>query len=69
MEIFVNGEKKIVKANEVNVSELLSHLKIEMPEMVTVELNNNIVSKDAYLSQIVKEGDAIEFLYFMGGGA
>jgi sulfur carrier protein len=33
-----------------------------------VELNGEILDRPVFESTPVKEGDAIEFLYFMGGG-
>jgi sulfur carrier protein len=37
--------------------------------MVTVELNGSILRRDDFASIKVKKGDAVEFLYFMGGGS
>jgi sulfur carrier protein len=36
--------------------------------MVSVELNSQILDKKDYAATYIKEGDTIEFLYFMGGG-
>jgi sulfur carrier protein len=43
-------------------------LQVETPEYVTVELNGEILERDNFPAIIVKNGDAVEFLYFMGGG-
>ena len=39
-----------------------------MPEMVSVEYNGDILDRDKFEKTQIKEGDEIEFLYFMGGG-
>ena len=68
MKIKINGNEESVEASEVTVSQLLEIKKVDMPDMVTVELNEEIIDRDKYATQLVKENDAIEFLYFMGGG-
>ena len=40
-----------------------------MPEMVTVELNGDIVDRENFDSTFIKSDDKLEFLYFMGGGS
>ena len=39
-----------------------------MPEMVSVELNGEFLRREVFESTTLKEGDKVEFLYFMGGG-
>ena len=39
-----------------------------MPDMVSVELNGEYLDRDVFDSTPVKDGDEVEFLYFMGGG-
>ena len=68
MKVTINGKEKQLE-NEVNVLELLAINDVEMPEMVSVELNGVIVDRDDFDSTIIKENDTIEFLYFMGGGS
>lgn len=67
MEITVNG-KKIHLEKEMTVKELLVTQKVEMPEYVTVQINDGLVDREDFENLVVKEGDEIEFLYFMGGG-
>ena len=38
------------------------------PHMVAVELNDAMVERDHLGTTPVKEGDALEFLFYMGGG-
>lgn len=68
MIIKVNGEEKNLE-KEVNILELLITQDVKMPEMVSVELNGEIVDRDDFENITVKENDAIELLYFMGGGS
>ena len=39
------------------------------PAHVVVELNEAIIQKDHYEHTILKDGDVVEILSFMGGGA
>ena len=55
--------------NELDVEKLLSIQKVESPDMVSVQVNGNILNRDEFSSTILKSGDEINFLYFMGGGA
>ncbi len=68
MRIMINGET-MEMCKPITVAELLQERKIESPDMVSVELNEEILAKDAFGSTILQENDAVEFLYFMGGGA
>ena len=36
--------------------------------MVSVELNGDILDREAFDSTNLKDDDQVEFLYFMGGG-
>jgi len=67
MKIRVNNEAQEI-SGPASVSGLLVTNKVEMPEMVSVQLNGSFVKKEAFATTMVKEGDEIEFLYFMGGG-
>jgi thiamine biosynthesis protein ThiS len=66
MKIRVNGEEKEI-ADGLNVARLLEELQIR-PRRVVVELNRNIVSREAHGSTLLKEGDALEIVHFVGGG-
>ncbi len=68
MTISVNG-KKVSLENELTVKELLTVQKVEMPEYVTVQVNDELVDKEDFETLLIKDGDVVEFLYFMGGGA
>lgn len=66
MRIKVNGKDEEVRDG--TVLDLLRTKEIE-PNMVSVELNSKILDREEYKTVRVQEGDVIEFLYFMGGGA
>jgi thiamine biosynthesis protein ThiS len=68
MKIVVNGEEVSSKDN-LTVNELLVEQKVKMPDMVSVELNGQILRRNEFEATTVKEGDKVEFLYFMGGGS
>jgi sulfur carrier protein len=68
MNLIISGKNETVNLTQNTISELLKVKKVEMPEMVSVELNGEILQQSEYDSTIVKDGDEIEFLYFMGGG-
>ena len=64
--IILNGKKENVDEG-MSVLALLSSRNIK-PEVVTVELNEEILEKPEYNGTILKEKDKIEFVYYMGGG-
>lgn len=68
MKILVNGDDTEV-TDAISISALLEIQKVKMPDMVSVELNGDIVDRDTFGETVLKEGDKVEFLYFMGGGA
>ena len=68
MKLQINGEKEQVDSNSITITELLKLKDVKMPEMVSVELNGDILDRDAFDTTNLKEDDEVEFLYFMGGG-
>ncbi len=64
--IYLNGKKEEVK-DKMNIAQLLSERKIR-PEVVTVELNDQIIERTNYDKTAIKERDKLEFVYYMGGG-
>ncbi|MDP3296326.1 MAG: sulfur carrier protein ThiS [Thermodesulfovibrionia bacterium] len=51
----------------ITVAGLLKNLEIE-PAKVAVEVNLKIIKKQDYQEQILKDGDSIEIVNFVGGG-
>jgi len=68
VKIKVNG-KDLLLDKEITVKELLDIQKVEMQDYVTVQINDELVDRADFDTLTVKEGDTVEFLYFMGGGA
>lgn len=69
MNLKVNGKTAAISEEDaINITGLLTVLRVEQPEYVTVELNGEILERDNFESTLVKDGDSVEFLYFMGGG-
>ena len=67
MTITVAGVKKEV-ADGLTVAQLVIDEKVETPEYVTVTINDDFVDHGQFEETVIKDGDNIEFLYFMGGG-
>lgn len=64
--ITLNGKPSQIQAGT-TVSDLLLKWKIR-PELVTVEVNENILQKLDYDGTEIREGDKVEFVFYMGGG-
>jgi len=67
MRLVVNGHQLHCR-DGLRVSELLVEHRVKMPEMVSVELNGEILRRNLFETTSLKNGDSVEFLYFMGGG-
>lgn len=68
MQITVSGNRKEVK-DGLTLPELIEQEKVETPEYVTVSINEEFVPSAEKDSTVLKDGDVVEFLYFMGGGS
>jgi thiamine biosynthesis protein ThiS len=66
MTITLNGDPHELQA-PLSVSALLEQLEIDA-RRVAVELNLAVVKKSAYDSSVIKEGDEVEIVNFVGGG-
>lgn len=67
MLITVAGVKKEVK-DDLTVAQLVIDEKVETPQYVTVTINDEFVESSDFKNTVLKDGDTVEFLYFMGGG-
>ena len=67
IKIKLNGKEQEVQSG-LTVSDLLLKWKVR-PELVTVEVNENILQKLDYDGVEIKEADNVEFVFYMGGGA
>ena len=68
MKLTINDEAHDVPA-DLTVTALLAHRQVKMPEMVSVDLNGEILIRKTFDTMQLHEGARVEFLYFMGGGA
>jgi sulfur carrier protein len=66
VKIRINGEEKEI-SDGLTIARLLDELRIR-PGRVVVEVNQDIVSREVHDSTILKEGDALEIVHFVGGG-
>ena len=66
MNIRINGKEKKIREG-LSIAALLDELQIR-PGRVVVELNRNIIAREAHGSTALKEGDALEIVHFVGGG-
>lgn len=68
MKVTVAGDKKEYK-EEITIAELIKVEDVENAEYVTVTLNDEFLERTNFETTKIREGDVVEFLYFMGGGA
>lgn len=68
MQITVAGNKKEVK-DDLKLTELFELEQVETPQYVTISINEEFVPSEQVESTVLKDGDNVEFLYFMGGGS
>ena len=67
MQVTINGESRPFSAPQ-SVEALLQTLGLDARK-VAVELNREIVPRSAYDATAVADGDALEIVHFIGGGA
>jgi len=66
--IRVNGKEQEVEI-PIILFDLIKKNNVEQPDMVSVQLNGEFVLRENFSSTEIKEGDEVDFLYFMGGGS
>ena len=66
--ITVNGEAQEVQL-PLSLTELIKQNNVQQPEMVSVQVNDDFVDRNEWDGLQINEGDVVDFLYFMGGGA
>jgi thiamine biosynthesis protein ThiS len=67
MKLTINGQEKDFPS-ELKLSELVQQLGMK-PERVAVELNREIAQRDRWQSIELHDGDRLEIVHFVGGGA
>jgi thiamine biosynthesis protein ThiS len=66
MRITVNGEAREITEGQ-SVAALLSELGIQ-DERVAVELNLTILNREYFKQTLLRDGDRVEVIGFIGGG-
>lgn len=67
IKIELNGKPQEIQSGQ-SVTDILAKWKIK-PELVTVEVNEEIVQKLEYDTTTLKPNDKVNFVFYMGGGA
>ncbi len=66
MRVTVNGESRELDA-DLSVADLLQSLHLSAGR-IAVEINEEVVPRDAYGERRLAAGDRIEIVHFVGGG-
>jgi sulfur carrier protein len=66
VEIQVNDETREVPDN-LSLQQLISNLHLA-PERIAIEVNHDVIRRAHWPSTVLKEGDRIEIVHFVGGG-
>ena len=65
MQLTINGKPETLEVS--TISDVLKAKDID-PQLVAVELNTQMIDQEQLATTSVKDGDKLEFLFFMGGG-
>ena len=65
--ILLNGERRSVRKG-ISVQELLRQMKVPV-ETVVVDVNEAVLARESYGTVQLREGDRVELVRFVGGGA
>ena len=65
MQLTINGKPETLEVS--TISDVLKAKDID-PQLVAVELNTQMIDNEHLATTSVKDGDKLEFLFFMGGG-
>lgn len=67
MLIQVNGEPREVK-DEILLPELIARLNLK-PEQIAIELNHQVIRRAQWGNTLLRPGDLVEIVHFVGGGS
>jgi len=66
VKILINGESREVP-DDISLEQLV--IQLELPrQRIAVELNKNVVRRADWTNALLKEGDRVEIVHFVGGG-
>ncbi len=68
LRVRVNGKEEPLGQPAVSIADYLASKNVR-PETVAVEINLNIISKADYSRVMIRAGDEVEIVRFVGGGA
>ena len=66
MRVTLNGETRDLREG-ITVSDLIAELGL-VQRRIAVELNRGILPRDDYPQRLLREGDVLEIVHFIGGG-
>lgn len=67
MNVVINGQPRQIPSG-LTIQELLLHLDLKQ-ERIAVERNQQIVPRAEWATTVLHEGDRLEIVHFVGGGA
>jgi thiamine biosynthesis protein ThiS len=67
LKIIVNGDEREAR-DGIAISDLITVLGLK-PERLAIEVNRKIVRRADWPSTTLSEGDKVEIVHFVGGGA
>ena len=67
MRIQINGEQREFDGQS-RLSDLIETLSLS-PERIAIELNQRVVRRTEWPEVVLKEGDRLEIIHFVGGGS
>ena len=68
LQVQINGESRELSHEQINLGDLVRELSLA-PQRIAVELNKRIVRRDDWEQTAINEGDHLEIVHFVGGGA
>lgn len=66
MRIQINGDVREVE-DKLTLPDLIASLSLK-PEQIAVELNHKVIRRAEWQATILREGDKVEIVHFVGGG-
>ena len=66
MQVIINGEQASIQ-DTTTIAGLIKHLALE--GRIAIEVNREIIPKSKFDSHLIHDGDIIEIVHAIGGGA
>ncbi|MGW8958059.1 sulfur carrier protein ThiS [Paenibacillus sp. NPDC055715] len=67
MKLTINGQNMTFSNPIIHVDQLLKELDLKV-KTVVVELNRHILTREDHDEAVLKDGDSLEIVHFVGGG-